>query len=198
MATCNAVSNRGFRKFWTTKPANCGAYQTGCNGEIECGIPGLQLDTVVDPCQPLGCYADCASPILGKTINTDDYVAGLALNILGTNAETMATACGVRPGTRGGYWADSFRKDGAKTGSRLRQLPSSGSMNELVALAEAYAKADLAKLVSPYGVASKVDVKAMYRGGGTMAIDATITGTNGTTSNVNVSGNRLQNGWVWA
>lgn len=197
MATCNALTARGYRRFWTTKPATCGTYQAGCNGDTLCGSPGLQIDEVRESCSPAGCYDPCGPRLIGKTINTDDYAAGLALNILGTNAERDATPCGLPPGTRGGYWADAFRGDGMKSGSRLRYLPSSGSMNELVALAEAYAKADLQKLVK-YGVASDVNVTASYEGGNAIAISAEIIGTDGRTSRVNVSGSRLQNAWVWA
>lgn len=182
MATCNAVSERGYRRFWATKPANCGTYPGGCDGRSECGVPGLQLDTKPG----------------GKTINTDDYVAGLALNILGTDASADATACGVRPGARGGYWADAFRSDGYKTGTRLRALPSAGRIQDLVSLAEAYAKSDLQKLVSPYGVASKVTVTAAYVGGNSISVQAEIYGTDGRTSKVNISGSRIKNSWVWA
>lgn len=163
--------------FWATQPAACGEVN-GCF--TECGKPGLQINSVGN----------------AKTIAKSDYVRGLALNILLTDARREDTLCGYRPGARGGYWADSFRSDRGYSGSRLRQLTSTGSIRESLALIRAFAEADLSKLIA-YGVATSVSVTVEYLGRSAVSLVAVITGQSNDVTRVGVTGTRLSNSWVW-
>lgn len=175
---CNQIQNDRRRKFWVTQPNACGIDDT-CRGG--CGKPGLSF----------------ISSGNGRTISNDQYVRGLALNILLTDGRKDPTTCGVHPGTRGGYWADSFRTDGRDSGSLIRFIKPSGRIQDDMFRMRAVAERDLQKLVSPYGVASSVRVEANYLGRGVASLDVEIIGTSGETYNVGVTGSRLENGWVW-
>ena len=191
---CVTPPSSRFRKFWTTQPGVCGR-RNACGDE--CSIPALSIIPVASCDDKMrGCHPQigCETPN-GRTIATNDWVRSLALNILFTDAEKDANECGYSPGNRGGYWADAYRTDGQKTGSRLRQLKVTGRVRDLVEIARVYAQADLQKMVK-YGVALKVEVTARYIGGNEILITATIYGEKDT-ARVAVSGNRLSNAWVW-
>lgn len=175
--TCSITVADRRRKFWATKESACGDAPS-CN--VACGRPGLQP---IDTGQ-------------GRTFSTDDYVRGLALNILLTNGRKRDTICGTSAGTRGGHWADAFRTDGGSSGSLIRQVKPSGRINENVAEIQAAAQRDLDKLVI-YQVATSVVVEARYAGRNTVDLTATITGQDGRTTAVAVTGSRLENSWVW-
>ena len=165
---------RGRRRlFWATQPAACGTVDV-CGAE--CGRPGLSVE--------------------GGAVAFSDYVRGLALNILMTDARKEDVTCGHRPGNRGGHWSDAYRGDGMGVGSRVRDIPPQTSMADAVKLVQAYGQADLAKLVS-YGVAQSVDVKAANVGGGIVALTADIIGTTGEAARVGVSAARVENQWAW-
>lgn len=177
--TCNQIQNDRRRLFWVTQPNACGENVDGCGDT--CGNMGLQpIDTPQ-----------------GRTFSTDQYVRGLALNILGTDGRKELTQCGVTPGNRGGYWADSFRKDGGASGSLLRFIKTTGRVREDTALMQAVAQKDLDKLVTLYKVAVSVSVTVTYIGRGTASLVAEIVGRSGETSKVGFIGSRLGNDWVW-
>ena len=179
MVQCSGPVLGRRRIFWTTQPDACGS-ETSC--QASCGSSGLE--TYV----PEG--AD------GRTFRNNDWVRGLALNILLTDAQKDDTACGHRPGARGGHWSDSYRTDGQKAGTQLRYIPRQKSVQDSVQLIQAYMAASLNKLVA-YGVAAMVTVTVKYIGRNTYNADIEIIGQNGQTSRVGIVGNRLENSWVW-
>ena len=180
---CGAPTDTRRRTFWTTQVAACGEY-VACGDE--CGIPGLQFDQDVDVS-------------VGRTFLTNDWVRSLLLNILNTNGRQPATACGVPPGTQGGHWSESYREDGLKTGSLLRdalQRPVA-RVQEGVNLVRAQVQADVYKLVQ-LGVASRVDVTAEYAGSNKIDVTIVVYGPSSLTTNVvNLTADRLTNAWVW-
>ena len=198
MTSCQVVPNARFKHFWSTQPNACGIQPGSCSTD-PCGEPGLKLIDVPDPCAAVvGCYTNCPpTKLLGRTIATNDYIRGLALNILGTNAEAPATECGQIPGQRGGYWADNYRSDGIKSGTSIRSAKYMGTIAQQIALAQAYATADMQKLVT-YGVAISVTCKVTYAGNNTLNLVINIYGNDGVTSNINFTGKRLANSFVWA
>jgi len=175
---CSQTQSDRRKLFWVTQPDACGEVQS-CG---TCGKPGLKV---------------IQTPDGSRTISNEEYVRGLAINILGTDGQKAATECGFTPGTRGGYWADSFRDDGASSGSLYRFMKPSGKIKDDLAVLSSVIQRDLNKLVSPYGVAISVDVTLTYIGRGAAQLDAAIVGRNGDKTKVGMIGTRLENGWVW-
>lgn len=175
---CSQTQNDRRKLFWVTQPDACGDVQS-CG--TSCGKPGLKT---IDTEQ-------------GRTISTEEFVRGLAINILGTDGRKDATGCGFYPGNRGGYWADSFRTDNGQSGSLFRFVKSGGRINDDINTMRAVIVRDLNKLVNPYGVAISVDVTLTYVGRGIAQLDAKIVGRDGKTTAVGMTGSRLVNGWVW-
>lgn len=176
---CVSGSQERRRRFWVTQPNACAAENDNCD---TCARPGLNLI-----CNDAG----------QVTINNDNYVTGLVLNILLTDARKPDNGCGYTPGTRGGFWADSFRTDGLGTGSKLRQISVNKSVRDIVSLAKAYAQDDLNKLVA-YGVAKSVKVEADYKGSNRVGLTIIVSGEDGTVTKVGVQGERIKNSWVWS
>lgn len=181
MATCNGPITGRRRTFWVTQKDACGVAQ---NCDVPCGVPGLRLY------RPEGAGEDEAS------IATDDYITGLAINILGTDGIKDDVFCGHRPGARGGHWSDSFRDDGETSGTQSRYIEPQGSISENVSLIKAQIERSLRKLIK-YEVATSVTVEANYVGGNAVKLSVVITGTNGKNSRVGIIGNRLKNSWAW-
>ncbi|MGL5736316.1 MAG: phage GP46 family protein [Beijerinckiaceae bacterium] len=129
-------------------------------------------------------------------ISTENWVAGLALNIILTDARKPDTLCGWYPGTRGGHWSDSFRGDSLGTGSSIRFLKTDCSVGEMTAAVENALQSDLSKLVV-HGVAREVKVTAKYAGKNTVDADVEIIGESGQSVRVGVSAERIKNSWVW-
>nr|DAF77028.1 MAG TPA: hypothetical protein [Caudoviricetes sp.] len=176
--TCNFDVADRRKRFWTTQVAACGTGTDDCG---TCARPGLQLL--------------CGDGQV--TISTDNYAAGLALNILLTDAAKADTGCGWTPGNRGGFWGDSFRDDNLRSGSKIRQVPTRTSMRETISLVRAYALDDLKKLVT-YGVAKSVDVDLTYQGSNKIDMTVIIQGVDGNESRVGLTGERISNAWVWS
>ena len=180
MVECIGPVNGRRRIFWTTQPAACGNVAS-CSAE--CGIPGLST------------YVPGDDP-KARTFRTNDFVVGLALNMIGTDARQDDTRCGYRPGARGGHWSDAFRGDGKSSGTQLRYIKPQASIQDTVSVIQAHFQMTLQRLVD-YGVASAVIVKVKYAGRNVFNVSAEIFGSDGRTSNVGVTGTRLENSWVW-
>ena len=198
LSRCAVAPARQRRLFWATQ-ASCGSVPL-CQGPSseaakDCGSAGLVVECIPDPCD-LGCHDDCPPRILGTKISTGNWVSGLVLNILLTDARFEDSECGSRPGNRGGHWSESFRGDNRKTGSRIRQIDADCSIGETLQLVEGYVEDDLSSLLV-WGVAKSIDVVATY--GGSNRVDTTITiiGERDDEIRVGVTGTRLKNGWVW-
>jgi phage gp46-like protein len=138
----------------------------------------------------------CSTPaprLVGATFATNDFVRGLALNILLTDAPPLPTGgCSATPGKRGGYWADDYRTDRLYTGSRLRQLTTAGTTAALATLIGQTATQDLGKLIS-YGIASSIVATATYLGGGSYKLQVEIDG-----QSFSVNGSKVANDWFWS
>ena len=205
---CIKPQSARFRKFWATQPNACppDTDVPFCIDPLtvqSCSRAGLVLKKKYDPAfQTIGCapdgggaLPDCAPPIIGAEISTDNYVAGLALNILGTNASQSKTTCGNVPGQRMGYWLDDIT--GVKSGTGIRYVPREGfDTAQQVAFVQMQCQADMQKLIK-YGVARSVSVNARYAGRGTIELIVTITGVDDTTTVVNSSLKKIANAWVW-
>ena len=190
---CNATPCDRRRLFWSTQP-DCGADPEDCG--VTCGVPGLRM--VEQQCRSAdGCDAppNC-DPIQPKTIATDNWVRGLALNILLTDGPREADYCGFRPGLRGGFWAGAFVSPNYRVGSRLRQMTGKGTIYQVMAAAEAAVAADLQTLTA-HGVAKSVDVVGSYIGGGRVALKITIIGERDDRTNIGIAGSRIANSWIW-
>lgn len=179
MTTCFTPINGRRRIFWTTQPAACGTYQACLS---DCGSTGL-LSRVPEGQD-------------GRTFDTNDYVRGLALNILGTDGRRPDTACGYRPGARGGHWSDTFRDDGMNSGTTIRDIPAQNSVQDSLGLIRVYLLQAMQKLVT-YGVAQSVDVDVKYIGSNNFEATIKFSGNDGQTSRVGITGTRLENSWVW-
>jgi phage gp46-like protein len=180
MVECTGPIQGRRRIFWTTQPDSCGGV-VSC--AAECGIPGLAL------------YTPESDP-KARTFRNDDWIRGLALNMLGTDGRKDDTLCGHRPGARGGHWSDIFRGDGKSSGTQLRYVSKQTSVVDTVQVIQAHMQMTLQRMVD-YGVASAVTVKVTYAGRNVYNANIEIIGTNGHTSRVGVVGNRLENSWVW-
>lgn len=124
-----------------------------------------------------------------------DYIRGLAINYLLTDAESMDANC-VRQITRRGWWADAWRTDGFRMGSRLWTLQWERTVSETLVKARQYAAEALQPLLE-YHVASSIDVKARLAGRDTIVIDVTINGPWGPIG-FSLSGiERIPYGFLW-
>lgn len=205
---CNPAPRSRFRRFWATQPNACPPDIGQCTwldprAQDGCQRPGLVLLTTVDPSWKQlapaydggGGLPGCGPPITGGTIDTENYVQGLALNILGTNAAQAPTFCGTIPGQRLGYWLDDIT--GNKSGSSVRYIPTKGfTISQSVQFVQMQANADMQKLVK-YGVANSVTVTAVYIGNSTIGLKIIIEGTDDTKTVVNGTMTKLTNAWVW-
>jgi phage gp46-like protein len=179
MEECN-VPIQGRRKiFWTTQPDACGVVSR-CHSD--CGSSGLRSFV------PQGQK--------GRTFANNDYVRGLAINILLTDARKEDRPCGYKPGAIGGHWSDSYRDDRKGSGTNLRDLPLSYTVSESVKLIQAYMQSALQKLVG-YGVAQSVAVAVKYAGSNVFQADIDIVSADGESSRVGITGSRIENSWVW-
>lgn len=126
---------------------------------------------------------------------------GLLLNILNTYARDASTECGVLPGSQGGHWSESYMA-GTGAGYIGTHIYSSlvkkaASINDAVALLRASLSKDVYKLIT-LGVAKTVEVEVVYTGKNRVKADITFTGPASEDGRVNLFGERIDNGWVWA
>lgn len=179
MNKCNDTINGRRKIFWTTQPDACGVV-TSCHSD--CGSSGLKSFV------PAGQR--------GRTFANNDFVRGLALNILLTDARKEDAACGHKPGAVGGHWSDSYRDDGKRAGTNLRDVPTIYRVADTLKIMQAYAQSSLQKLVL-YGVAQSVTVAVRYAGRNVFPMDVEIISTDGAVAKVGIVGNRMENSWVW-
>jgi len=176
-AYCETAPQGRRRAFWATQPEACGADADACRPAGECARPGLLLE--------------------GSSFATGDWLRGLVINILHTDGKLPADRCGYAPGTQGGHWTESFRTDRQKTGTLIRGIAPQSSIRDAIALVKARMIADLNKLVA-MKLALKVEVNASYLGSNRVRVDIVIIGQSGETTKVGMTGDRLQNSWVWS
>src|SRR5262245_31946288 len=135
--SCARLNTSRKRAFWTTRPEICGNYDL-CG--VNCAIPGLQYEEVDDP-------------DAGRTINTEDWLTSLILNILNTRARTDLD-CPAPLGVYG-HWSENYRDDGLYVGSTLWNAAEQRytSTTQAVSAIRAAIQADMGKLVA-VGVAN--------------------------------------------
>lgn len=206
---CAASAKDRRRGFWATQPAACGSDPDPCREGAECGRPGLQLTSshcgryhcscCPAPAEAPECLGALRAPAasIPRSFVTSDWLRGLILNILYTDGKNDNTPCGYVPGTQGGHWSESFRKDGQKIGTLVRTIPPQASIRDSIALIKARMVADLNRLIVMKLVSSVV-VNTSYLGGNRMLAEIIITGQSGETTRVGLTGARLQNSWVWS
>jgi phage gp46-like protein len=181
IAACSANFAERRRHFWTTQPNACGTVAE-CN--MDCGRPGLLLTPVTsDPGTP-------------RSFVTSDWVRGLLLNILGTDAKLPDRSCGYEAWQQGGHWSESYRNDGQKTGTLVRELKTGRSIKDSIAAVKAHLENDLSKLIS-MEIASSVVVNATYIGGNKVKVDIVVTSIAGVDAKVGLTGERSAISWVW-
>lgn len=173
---CNITPLERRRPFWTTQPAACGSQADTCGG-YDCGRPGLQLD--------------------GSSFVTSDWLRSLVINILHTDGRQPDTRCGYAPGTQGGHWSESFRSDGQKIGTTIRNIPPQASIRDALSLIKAKMISDLNRLIMMKLVA-KIDVATSYLGSNRVRVDIIVIGQSGETTRVGMIGDRLRSSWVWS
>lgn len=180
IAACEPNFSERRRTFWATQPAACG---TGPEGDCatDCGRPGLLLTP--------------ASPF-GRSIVTTNWVRGLALNILGTDAKLPNRACGFEAGQQGGHWSESYRTDGLPIGTSVRELPTMRSIKESISTVKAYLENDLGRLIT-MNIASRIDVTVEYVGGNRVSVSIDIISIAGVSAKVGLTGERSASSWVW-
>lgn len=202
MSTCNYASADRRRTFWTTQPCATvepGACGTYCSTEAGliltsgCAEPN-DLDTACPVMDPV-CVTipECEKP---RTIVTTEWVRGLALNMLLTDGRLPDTNCGIRPGSVGGHWSESFMTKGKPVGTQLRRLRSATSVADMKSLVKTYAEATLQKLLD-YGVATSISAEVTYRGANVFGLSVEIYGTGGDRAVVALAAQRTDNSITW-
>lgn len=195
------------RIFWSTQPTACGIRQ-GCKDE--CGSPGLYL-TPPTPCGKCSCCLNsvdgelldptqtCITPACSRprTIATNDWVRGLTINMLMTDARMDPRICGYRPGSLRGHWSESFIQGGAPIGTSMRYVGTLSSITDSIKLVSEHAKYTLQKLVR-YGIVLSVEVAVTYKGGNALELVATLNGQGGEIHVIGLTGTRLKNSWAWS
>lgn len=175
---CTVGPERGRRIFWATQP-NCGLYEP-CPG-VECGVPGLQRQ---------------AGEGNAYTIDTAEWVRGLGINMLMTDAARQVPACAMPCGTRGGHWSDAYRGDGESAGTNIRRIAPACSVAEAIASGESELHRTFSKMVA-WKVAREVRVAGRYTGHNRFSFDIQIIGESGDAVSINSTGTRLDNAWLW-
>lgn len=177
------TSSERRRLFWSSQPGSNCEPVFSC-GQI-CEIPGIAL-------------VDVDKAENSRTVATNDWLRGLALNMLMTDGRKPNSACGYNPRSLGGHWSESFdQSQGAGIGSLILETQNATSVNETLNLIVAYAQATLDRLIAR-GVAVRVDVSGEYLGSNRYSVNAEILGLGNNSARVGVTGERLQNGWVWS
>lgn len=155
---CAAIPGQiAFKKFWTYKRTPCAPFSGGCGDD--CAQPGFQLNKAAGS---------------ALTIDTSDRARSIATFILMTRAAQDNASCRGRPERYGGYWADSFRLDNLKSGSRIYYVPLNASISSTVNAVVAFAQDDMQKMVS-MNEADAVFVSGKYAGNGVISLTITIT-----------------------
>lgn len=168
--------NAGRRRiFWTTVDA-CGDFVM-CGQQ--CSIPGLK-------------YIDKEE---GRTIENDQWLRSLILNILNTRARTDERC--PSPAAVFGHWSESYRDDRLYIGSRLYNAAAKPyfKITDAVKAIGAAIQSDMGKLLV-LKIADDVDVKVEYAGGN--RVNVVITTLVRNVRNVlNLSGTYASDSWVW-
>ena len=170
------------RLFWTFQ-TQCDHFEGEC-GE-ECAIPQHRLNRITD----------AGGSFIGATIDTSNYVRSLALAILLTDNTVETPLCPIKPGLRGGHWADCYRGDNRQSGSTIRDIETQCSVAQARSFLRSAVSEDLGKMVL-WGIVSEVIVEVEYIGGNIFEITAELVAYQ---QNITVTANakRLDGAWIW-
>lgn len=187
--TTNAIQNALTRRrlFWSTQPDGC---RTLPSCGADCAVPGIVWDET-DPVAG----ADDQRPF--RSFSTDDWIRGYVLNLLMTQGRRVDTSCGYNPRGAGGHWSSSFIDDGpSDIGTLMFDVDNTQDVNSTLNLIVAFAQSTLDRMVER-GVAVRVEVTGEYSGSNRFTIFAEVYGLGNQSARVNLTGERLSNGWVW-
>jgi phage gp46-like protein len=182
LAACLKRDQGNRRIFWTTRLV-CGDY-TVCGHP--CSIPGLEYEDQDDPEDSNGIY---------RTINNDEWLRSLILNILNTRARNDVRC--PPPTAVYGHWSESYRDDGLYIGTRLWNVADKSyrsCLDEVKAIGAAV-QADMGKLVA-LGIATSVKVEAVYHDRTHVDVIVQATTTTGS-SRIDLSGAFVSESWIW-
>lgn len=132
---------------------------------------------------------------MSRSLDTRQWIRGWVINQLATRA---AATCNDSPviNKAGGWWADGYRKDNFRSGSKLWTLQWSKSINETMQIAKTYAEDALAYLVT-WQIATSVEVVVAYVNKAVLTLTVNIKGPNLDVS-VSLTGeNRPDSSWLW-
>lgn len=171
------------RIFWTTHAAACGSYNL-CG--MDCSIPGMVYEDV----EP---YVSPGGP--PRTINNDEWLTGLILNILNTRARSNMRC--PTPAATYGHWSESYRGDNLYIGSTMWNAAEKSYVRiaDAVKAIAVAVRSDMQKL-TVLGIAESVEVEATYKGANSVAVAITVTVATGR-STINLSGSFVSETWVW-
>ena len=175
MSVCPTPPSARRRYFWTTR-VDANGEKTSCHNANVCGEPGLFLE-------------------MSGELSNVDYLSSLCINMLMTDGRQPDSVCGYRPGSLGGYWAESFLDDDI-VGTLVRTVQPQGSTQDIVNLVQAHVEATLSRLVTR-GVASSIDVVVSYTSGGQYGVQVNVYGIGGVDAKVGLITQHLPQGWVW-
>lgn len=130
-----------------------------------------------------------------RSLDTRQWIRGWIVNQLSTRA---AATCDDSPAIRksGGWWADAYRVEDFRSGSKLWTLQWSKTINETLQIAKSYAEQALAYLVT-WGIATSVTVDVAYVNKSVLTLAVTVKGPNVDVSMSFTGESRPEFGWLW-
>jgi len=161
--------------------------------------PGISSRRIPE-CGPDYCgLLDCGSPNWrvsnAGTLDRSRWLEGWIATQLFTRG---AVSCEEHPlGKRdGGWWADAFRRETFKSGSKLWSLAWSPVTNDTLVTAKQYAIEALQYLLA-WGIVSTLTVDALYISRHVMQLRVKVTGP-GVSTSLAFEGQAVPNsGWLW-
>jgi phage gp46-like protein len=171
---CIAPIEQPFKPGFSTRPS------PRCDGTI---------------CNLLSCGGGNWRVTSAGTLDRSRWIEGWIVTQLLTRGEV---SCDEHPlGQReGGWWADAFRTDAFKSGSKLWSLQWAPVDNNTLMMAKQYATEALSYLLS-WGIVSKLIVEPVYVSRQVMHLRISITGP-GVSSNFVLEGQAMARAdWLW-
>lgn len=130
------------------------------------------------------------------TLDRSRWIEGWVLTQLLTRGEVECDEFDIQHKTDGGWWADAFRTDNFKSGSKLWALQWSHNNNETLLRAKQYAYDALQYLVA-WGIVNKLIIDPLYISRSVIHLKIAITGP-GISAAFVVEGQAMpHSGWLW-
>lgn len=132
---------------------------------------------------------------LSRSLDNRQWIRGWIINQLSTRgAATCQDTTAIK--RAGGWWADAYRGDTFRSGSKLWTLQWSKTINETLQLAKSYAEEALSYLVT-WKIASSVVVDVAYINKSVLTLAVTVTGPNVNVTTTLVGQSLPDFGWLW-